>query len=127
VADVRVICIIDDDESVRIATERFVKSFGFAGRTFECAEAFLESPHRDTSCCVIADVQMPGMSGVDMQSRLIAGGNHTPIIFVTAYPDEKIRAKALAAGAIDYLIKPCDGATLIRCVETALRRSDKSR
>jgi FixJ family two-component response regulator len=122
VAETPVISIIDDDESVRMATERFVKAFGFIGHSFGCAEAFLASPQLNTSSCVIADVQMPGMSGVDLQRRLIAGGNRTPIILVTAFPDDKVRAKALAAGAIGFLTKPCDCATLIRCVETALRQ-----
>jgi FixJ family two-component response regulator len=122
VAETPVIAIIDDDESVRLATERFVKSLGFIGHSFQCAEAFLSSPQLNTSSCVIADVQMPGMSGVDLQRRLIAGGNRTPIILVTAFPDDKVRAKALAAGAIGFLSKPCDCAILIQCVETALQQ-----
>ena len=71
---------------------------------------------------MIADVQMPGMSGVELQSLLIAEGNRTPMILITAFPDDRIRARALAAGAICFLSKPFDGPTLIRCLDTALKR-----
>jgi FixJ family two-component response regulator len=116
-----VIAIIDDDESVRLATKRLVRSLGFIGHTFACADEFLQSPLVNDMSCVIADVQMPGMSGVELQSLLIAEGNRTPIILITAFPDDRARRRALAAGAICFLSKPFDGPTLIQCLDTALK------
>ena len=80
----------------------------------------------DTSC-VIVDVQMPGMSGVELQSLLIAKGNRTPMIFITAFPDERTRARVLERGAICFLSKPCDGPTLIRCLDKALTAPPRTR
>jgi FixJ family two-component response regulator len=119
--EVPVISIIDDDESVRVATQRLVRSLGFTAHTFACPEEFLQSPRLNDSSCLIADVQMPGMSGVELQSLLTARGNRTPIIFITAFPDEKIRTRALEGGAICFLSKPFDGSTLIRCLDAALK------
>jgi FixJ family two-component response regulator len=119
--EIPVISIIDDDESVRIATQRLVKSLGFIGHTFPSAAEFLQSPHVNGTSCVIADVQMPGIGGVELQALLLAKGNVTPMIFITAFPDEGIRARVLENGAIAFLSKPCDGPTLIRCLEAALK------
>jgi FixJ family two-component response regulator len=116
-----VISIIDDDESVRIATQRLVRSFGYIGHVFSAADEFLQSATLNETSCVIADVQMPGMSGVELQSTLLARGNTTPMILITAFPDESIRQRALSAGAIGFLNKPFDGATLIACIEAALK------
>jgi FixJ family two-component response regulator len=115
-----VISIVDDDESVRVATKRLVKSLGFVGHAFASAAEFLQSPHMNNTSCVIADVQMPGIGGVELQALLLAKGNRTPMIFITAFPDEGIRARVLENGAIAFLSKPCDGPTLIRCLEAAL-------
>jgi len=122
--EVPVISIIDDDESVRIATKRLVRSLGFVGHTFASADEFLQSPHLEHTSCVIADVQMPGMNGVDLHQLMLSKGNATPFIFMTAFPDERIRARALGAGAVCFLSKPCDGSTLIHYLETALKRHD---
>jgi FixJ family two-component response regulator len=119
--EIPVIAIIDDDESVRLATKRLVRSLGFIGHTFTCADEFLQSPLLNDTSCVIADVQMPGMSGVELQSRLIAEGNRTPMILITAFPDDRTRTRALTAGAICFLSKPFDGPTLIQCLDTALK------
>ena len=119
-----VISIIDDDESVRIATQRLVRSLGFVAHVFACPEDFLQSPRLNDTSCLIADVQMPGMSGVELQSLLVARGRRTPMIFITAFPDEKLRARALDAGAICFLSKPFDGPTLIECLDVALKRDD---
>jgi len=116
-----VISIIDDDESVRAATNRLVRSLGFIALTFASADEFLRSPRLHDTSCVIADVQMPGMSGIELQSILIATGKNMPIIFITAFPDEGIRARALKAGAIGFLRKPFEGSTLIQCIDDALR------
>src|SRR6202167_5656444 len=111
------VAIIDDDASVRATTDSLVRSLGYIVGTFASAEEFLRSDHLDDLSCVIADVQMPGMSGVELQSRLLTQGNHVPFIFVTAFPDERVRAQALRAGAICYLTKPFDGDSLIRGLE----------
>ena len=120
-SNIPVISIIDDDESVRAATNRLVRSLGFIALTFASADEFLRSPRLHDTSCVIADVQMPGMSGIELQSILIATGKNMPIIFITAFPDEGIRARALKAGAIGFLRKPFEGSTLIQCIDDALR------
>jgi FixJ family two-component response regulator len=117
---VPLISIIDDDASVRTATDRLVRSLGYVVRTFASADEFLRSPQVDTTSCIIADVQMPGMSGPELQDLLRAQGRRLPIIFITAFPEESIRARAIAAGAICFLTKPFDGATLIKSLEAAL-------
>ena len=115
-----VISIVDDDESVREATKGLVRSLGYVAVTFESAEEFLNSERmRDTSC-IIADVQMPGVSGVELQDRLIAEGHRLPMIFITAFPEDRVRARALQAGAVGYLSKPFDEEHLIGCLDRAL-------
>ena len=122
VPHVPVISVVDDDASVRAATTRLLKSLGFTAHAFASENEFLQSPRlRDTSC-LIADVQMPGMSGVQLQEHLIAQGHSTPIIFITAFPEDSIREQAMNAGAICFLSKPFDGARLIECVDRALKR-----
>ena len=115
------IAIIDDDASVRATTDSLVRSFGYVVHTFASAEAFLQSGRLDDFACVIADVQMPGMSGVQLQDHLRTQGYRVPFVFFTAFPDEKTRAQALAAGAICYLTKPFDGDSLVRCFQDALK------
>jgi FixJ family two-component response regulator len=119
--EVPAISIIDDDASVRVATSRLVRSLGYAACAFASADEFLRSPQANTTSCVIADVQMPGMSGVELQDLLRAQGCSLPVIFITAFPDERMRARALDAGAICFLTKPFDCATLTRYIEAALR------
>jgi CheY-like chemotaxis protein len=92
--------IIDDDESVRAATQCLLRSLGYVTHTFASAEEFLLSPYVSETSCVIADVHMPKMSGLELQSRLRAKGHRTPIIFMTAFPEEKLRARALQGGAV---------------------------
>ena len=118
---VPVISIVDDDESVREATKGLIRSLGYATATFASAEEYLRSDRmRDTSC-LITDVQMPGMSGVELQDRLIAGGQRTPVIFMTAFPEENIRTRVLEAGAFGYLSKPFNDECLIECLDEALK------
>jgi FixJ family two-component response regulator len=115
-----VISIVDDDESVRDATESLVRSLGYDAATFASAEEYLDSRFvRDTSC-LITDLVMPGMSGVDLQDRLIADGNDTPVIFITACFDEIARTRALEAGAHGFLRKPFSEESLIECLDSAL-------
>jgi FixJ family two-component response regulator len=119
---VPVISIIDDDASVRVATNRLVRSLGYVAHTFASADEFLRSSQANESSCVIADIQMPGMSGVELQCSLLSRGHGLPIIFVTAFPDEGIKARVLEAGAVCFLTKPFDGPTLIKYLDTALKR-----
>src|SRR3979490_2656735 len=112
-----------DDGSGRFATDRFVRSLGYVAHAFASADEFLRSAEANVTSCLIADVQMPGMSGVELQSRLIAEGGPLPAIFCTAFPDESVRARALKAGAICFLTKPFDGPTLIRHLDAALKTS----
>ena len=93
---------------------------GLVAYGFASAEEFLRSPHAADTSCLITDVRMPGMSGVDLQSHLIAQGKRVPVIFITAFPEESVRARALDAGAVCFLTKPFDGLTLIKYLETAL-------
>jgi FixJ family two-component response regulator len=114
------ISIIDDDASLRIATDSLLRARGYTVDTFASAAEFLRSPQFDETCCVIADVQMPTMSGIELQTLLRKQGRSVPFIFITAFPEEAVRARAFSDGAIGFLAKPYDSATLIRCVETAL-------
>jgi FixJ family two-component response regulator len=123
---VPVISIVDDDESMREATSALVRSLGFAVATFSSAEDFLGSDRVADTSCLITDVQMPGLSGVELQSRLIAGGRQVPIIAVTGYPEESIRTQMLEAGAVGFLSKPFNDECLIDCIETALKGGNTS-
>jgi len=108
VAKVPVISIIDDDASVRTAKAQLLRSMGFSAYAFASAQEFLSSPRLSETSCVIADVEMPGMNGVELQNYLIANGHGTPIIFITAFPQDRVRERAMKAGAIDFLSKPFD-------------------
>jgi FixJ family two-component response regulator len=122
VAEAPVISIIDDDPSVRTATARLLRSMGFSAHAFASAQEFLSSPQLKETSCVIADVEMPGMNGVELQDYLVANGHPTPIIFITAFPHERVRERAMKAGAVDFLSKPFDEARLLECVEEALAK-----
>ena len=117
-----VISVIDDDASVRAATDNLLSSHGYLVATFASAEEFLQSIPLRNSSCVIADVQMPAMSGLDLLTHMRAQGYAAPFIFITAFPEESVRARALKAGAICFLAKPFAGAELINCVEVAINR-----
>jgi FixJ family two-component response regulator len=121
---VPLIAIIDDDASVRATTDSLVRSLGYIVHTFASAEEFLRSNRLDDFSCVIADVQMPGMSGVELQAHFHTQGYSLPFIFFTAFPDERIRSQALGAGAICYLTKPFDGDSLVQGLQAALKKHD---
>jgi FixJ family two-component response regulator len=108
-----VISIIDDDASMRAALNNLVRSLGHDVCSFDSAEAFLQSTQLHNSWCVIADVRMPNMSGVELQSSLRAQGYGIPFIFITAVPDESVRRQALRDGALCFLTKPFNENTLI--------------
>jgi FixJ family two-component response regulator len=116
-----VISIIDDDELVRDAVQSLLRSLGYVATAFASAEDYLRSDSVWSSSCLIADVQMPGMSGAQLQDQLIADGNPTPVIFMTAFFDEKVRSRVLKAGGCGYLRKPLDENALVECLETALK------
>jgi FixJ family two-component response regulator len=119
---VPLISIIDDDASVRSAVSRLIRATGYLAHAFPSAADFLNSQHlRDTSC-VIADVQMPGMSGIELQNLLHARGYSMPMIFITAFPDENSRVQAIQAGAVAFLSKPFDATTLVDTIDSALQK-----
>lgn len=114
------VAVVEDDDSVRQATDRLLRLLGYATASFASAEAFLNSGRVLNTACLIADVHLPGMSGVQLQSRLILDGHCMPIIFITAFPEEAIRARVLRDGALCYLTKPLQEQALIDCLESAL-------
>jgi FixJ family two-component response regulator len=118
--EVPLISIVDDDGFVRESTRGLIRSMGYVAETFASAEEYLRSNRTADTTCLISDIQMPGMNGADLQDRLIADGHHTPIIFVTAFPDEGIRARVLKAGAYGFLTKPFSDESLIECLDRAL-------
>jgi len=116
------ISIIDDDDAVRHATDGLVRSLGYATATFSSAEEFLGSARIDETICVITDVHMRGLSGIDLQSRLATDGRRLPMVFMTAFPDDRIRARVMGAGAAGFLSKPFEDESLIVCLDNALSR-----
>jgi FixJ family two-component response regulator len=116
-----VIAIVDDDHSVREALTSLVRSLGYEAIAFDCAEALLKSGRRRSVSCVIADVQMPGMTGIELHHRLVGGGDPPiPTILITAFPDERARQRALQAGVICYLAKPFNEDDLLACIRSTL-------
>jgi FixJ family two-component response regulator len=114
------IAVVDDDEAIREATESLIRSVGFRVVVFPSAEDFLRSSHLQDTACLIVDVRMPGMSGLELQRQLAAANYSTPIIFITAHGDEEARARALRAGAVAFLDKPFSDEVLLRAVQAAL-------
>jgi FixJ family two-component response regulator len=116
------VSIVDDNESVRDATNSLVRSLGYATSTFSSAEEYLQSGRARETSCLITDFQMPGMNGLELQLRLMADGYRAPVIFVTAFPIEKLRTHALEAGTFGFLSKPFDAEQLIECLDQALQK-----
>jgi len=114
------ISIVDDDPSVREATRELLRSLGYSTAAFASADEFLGSDQLKQTACVISDIQMPGLSGAELQRRLLADCHKMPIIFITAFPDERTRKRVLSAGAICYLSKPYTEESLIACLSAAL-------
>jgi FixJ family two-component response regulator len=117
------ISIIDDDEPYREATAGLIKSLGFAVAAFPSAEDFLKSSDLRNTCCLMTDINMKPMTGLELHDYLVRSGYAIPTILITAYPDETARARALAHGVICYLSKPCNEDALIECVRSALKVS----
>ena len=120
-AQVAVVSIVDDDESVRAAMSSLVRSLGYEALVFASAEAFLASPRLGDTSCLIVDIQMPGMSGLDLQAELQTRRSTIPVIFITAFPEERIRRRAEAAGAVGVFSKPVEDHIIVGCLVAALR------
>jgi FixJ family two-component response regulator len=114
------ITVIDDDGPFRVAMDSLLRARGYTVHTFASAAEFLRSPQLDEASCVITDVQMPDIGGLELQILLRSQGRTVPIIFITAFPEESARVRALRDGAVCFLVKPSDASTLIGCVEKAL-------
>jgi FixJ family two-component response regulator len=118
----RFVAIVDDDEAMRDALKGLLKEAGFPARAFASAEEFLHSGEQRHTGCLIADIRMPGISGLDLQARLKADNIDIPIIFITAHGDEHMRMQALRSGAVEFLAKPFDDEVLLESVRAALNR-----
>jgi FixJ family two-component response regulator len=114
------IAVVDDDESVRNATKLLVESFGYRATAFESAEAYLGSWQQHDAACIIADMHMPGMNGLELQARLAAAGCRAPIIFISADDAEDPRRRAIEAGAVAFLPKPYSDQRLLETIQAAL-------
>jgi FixJ family two-component response regulator len=119
------IAIVDDDESVREATKGLMRSIGLAVEAFPSGEDFLRSPNLGRMACLVTDINMPGMNGLDLHRRVSALSKSIPTILITAYPNESVRARALSAGVICYLVKPFSKEELLHCIRSALSRDQE--
>ena len=118
---IQIISIVDDDEAVREGIQQLMRAHGYNACTFASAEEFLNSEQIHDTSCLITDLQMPGLSGIDLQDRLIAQGRCIPIIFITGYPEESVRARAMKAGAVGFLSKPFNVDQLVGFIGKALK------
>ena len=116
----KLIAVVDDDASIRLATDSLLRSRGYAVFTFASAGDFLRSTELNETACVITDVRMPAMGGIELQAILRARGCTVPFVFITAFPEEAVRTQAMNGGATCFLTKPFDAPTLIQYVEAAL-------
>jgi len=117
---VKTVAVIEDDDSYRRAVQRLLKSAGFRAQSFRSAEDFLSSGLQHETGCLITDIRMPGMSGLDLQSKLNSDHCPIPTIFITAHGDEKMRMQAMRGGAVKFFAKPFDGEMLLQAVRGAL-------
>jgi FixJ family two-component response regulator len=115
------ISVVDDDESVRESLSGLIRSVGFGAKVFASAEEFLTSNRLLDTDCLILDVRMPGMNGLELQRRLAASHTSIPVIFITAHGDEEARARALNGGAVEYLLKPFSEEALLSAIDAALK------
>jgi FixJ family two-component response regulator len=120
---VPLIAIVDDDDALRNSLDNLLRSVGFRVHGFASAEAFLQAQPAPETACLLLDVRLPGMNGLALQRQLVAAHGSLPIIFVTAYADDDVRARALAAGAVAFLSKPCREEELLQAIEAALTQS----
>ncbi|HKB68691.1 MAG TPA: response regulator transcription factor [Pyrinomonadaceae bacterium] len=116
----KLIAIVDDDAAVRVALEGLLRSAGLSARAFDSAETFIESGQQFQTGCLIADIRMPGMSGLELQAKLNSEQCRIPIVFITAHGDAQMRVQALRAGAVEFLAKPFNDEVLLETVRAAL-------
>lgn len=121
---VPVISIVDDDDSLRNSLDNLFRSVGFRAQGFSSAEAFLNSDRAKDTACLILDVRMQGMNGLDLQRHMVDANWHLPIIFITSYTDGEARERAFEAGAVDFLYKPCREEDLLNAIDRALKNSE---
>ena len=126
-ADRPLVAIVDDDKSIRNATQDLLKAAGFSTATFEDAESFLGSASRVSVSCVVADMRMPGMTGLELYQALVASGHRIPTVIITAHPEEIAQARTREAGITCYLTKPFTPDELLQCVSEALAKSQPRR
>jgi FixJ family two-component response regulator len=122
----KLISLVDDDESIRRTTTLLIQSFGFQAAAFESAESLLKSGQLQETACLIVDVQMPGMNGIQLQRHLAGSGYKIPIIFITAYDNKESRQQAMQAGAVAFLNKPFNDELLLETIHATLRDGDPS-
>jgi FixJ family two-component response regulator len=122
-----VIAVVDDDPSVRRGLERLIRSVGWKAESFESAQAFLEHPPTEPPSCVVLDLQLPGLSGLDLQKRMAEAGLYTPIVFLTGHGSIPATVQAMKAGAIEFLTKPVDEQDLLKAIEEAIERDRRTR
>ena len=115
--------IVDDDDALRTSLDNLIRSVGFRAQGFSSAEAFLRSNHVHETACLILDIRIAGMSGLELQRQIVAANWQIPIIFITSHVDDEARARALAAGAVAFLYKPCREDDLLQAIEAALKNS----
>lgn len=120
-SDSQLVAIVDDDRSIQSALKDLIESAGLSVRSFASAEEFLKSGQRSETACLVVDIRMPGMSGLELQAKLNAEGSRIPIIFITAHGNAEMKMQAMAAGALEFLSKPFDGEALLEKVRAALR------
>jgi FixJ family two-component response regulator len=120
---VPLISIVDDDDSMRSSLDNLIRSVGFRAQAFSSAEAFLSSNQAHDTSCLILDVRMPGMNGLELQRQMLVSNWRIPIIFITSHADDDARARALEAGAVDFLYKPFREENLFDAIDAALKRS----
>ena len=120
---VPLMAIVDDDDALRNSLDNLLRAVGFRVQGFASAEAFLQAQHAPETACLILDVRLPGMNGLELQRQLVAAHWGIPIIFVTAYADDDAHERALAAGAVAFLYKPCREEDLLQAIEAALKHS----
>ena len=123
-AKLPLISVVDDDDSVRESLRGLIRSVRFAVAVFASAEEFLSSDDLRNTDCLILDVRMPGMNGLDLQRHLAASDYQIPVVFITAHGDEEARRRALNGGAVDYLLKPFSEEALLNAIDAALSKKD---
>jgi FixJ family two-component response regulator len=122
-----VIAIVDDDPSVRKGLERLIRSLGWQAETFASAQEFLDRPRTEAPSCLVLDLQLPGLSGLDLQKRMAEAGLETPIVFLTGHGDIPASVKAMKAGAVEFLTKPVDEQDLLNAIQEAIERHRRTR